>query len=208
MSRLQSDKRLIEALIFSTLFHLAAFALIKPGSAPLHAGHVILTVNLKHTSPSKLAAAYLEQETYQEVPAPPAPAAETPISENIAESPAQTTPPQTDSYFRSSEVDVPSYPTYLEPLIYPEQAFQQHVSGRVRLRIYIDELGDIDSVSIVESEPLGIFDDAALQAVLASRFRPAVAAGRFVKSQKLIEIDFDPNESTESPSGQANTVAP
>jgi TonB family protein len=81
------------------------------------------------------------------------------------------------------------------PLIVPEHAYLSRLAGTVRARVYISEKGEIDSVEIVEVTPRqGIFEEAALEALRQVRYQPAQLAGQPVKTQKLIEVKFDPYE--------------
>jgi hypothetical protein len=48
---------------------------------------------------------------------------------------------------------------------------------------------------VLEATPPGVFEEAALTATQALQFRPARKYGRNVKSQKTIEVTFDPYES-------------
>lgn len=102
-------------------------------------------------------------------------------------------------YLLSSEVDVRAMPVNMPVLIYPEKAQQMRIDGLVRMKVYIGANGRIDSVDIVETRPPGVFEEAALKALLATSFTPATKNGRNVKSQKLIEIKFDPYEAISQP---------
>lgn len=95
-------------------------------------------------------------------------------------------------YFLSAEVDQKAEPIAVAPLIYPEDAYLRRISGSVTLRVYLNETGAIDGVDILAADPPGMFDQAALDAVLATRFRPALLLARPVKNVKTIEIRFDP----------------
>jgi TonB family protein len=100
-----------------------------------------------------------------------------------------------ERYYRNSEVDVQAVPISRGPLIFPELAYVSRLAGTVKARIYISEKGEIDSVEIVEVAPRrGIFEDAALEALRQVRYQPAQLAGQPVKSQKLIEVTFNPYE--------------
>lgn len=96
-------------------------------------------------------------------------------------------------YFKSSEVDRRAEPVDVAPLIYPEAAYLRHIPGSVTLRVYINELGGVDAVDVVEAEPAGIFEPAAIDAVLKTRFLPAALFGRPVKNVKTLVIRFDPD---------------
>lgn len=173
--------------------------LIRPGfSARDHVvGRETLTVSLAPAANSKadtppeiapVASPQVAPELPAEVSAPPAAAEADPAPSTLV------TPPEQDRYLLNAEVDVRARPIYLEPLIYPEQAFRSKIGGRLKLRVYINAAGGIDAVDVLESDPPGVFEAAALKALLASKFLPAMIAGKNVRSQKLLEIDLDPYE--------------
>jgi len=102
---------------------------------------------------------------------------------------ARRTPPK---YLGSSEVDERAAPLEMPPLVYPETAYINRIPGKVRLRAYISADGRVDKADVVAATPSGHFEQAAIDAVQRSRFRPARKDGRPVASQKLIEVEFDP----------------
>lgn len=131
------------------------------------------------------------------IPASPSPIVKREESAGASQQPEGILPNTADDpsrYYFSSEVDVRAQPLKMQALIYPEQAFQLRQYGMVKLRVFINEEGGIDAVDVVEATPPGVFEAAALKAVIASRFVPAEKDGRKVKNQKLIEINFDPYE--------------
>jgi len=105
----------------------------------------------------------------------------------------------TDAYYTSREVDVRAEPVNEVQLVYPQLAYQRRVKGRVVLRLLINERGGLDQVAVLESEPRGAFEEAALTATWALEFSPAKRHGRSVKSRKDIEVVFDPYESIHIP---------
>ena len=113
---------------------------------------------------------------------PPAAAAE----------PAKAARPAPKRYFKSSEVDERATPVEMAPLVYPEVAYMNRLRGTVRMRIFISSDGRVDRAEVVDATPKGRFEQAALEAVQRTRFRPARKDGRPVPSQKLIEVEFDP----------------
>lgn len=102
-------------------------------------------------------------------------------------------------YFDSAEVDVKAEPIELAPLVYPEEAYVQRLSGVVTVRVYISDTGAIDAVDIVSAEPPDIFETAALDALLKTRFKPAQLFGRPVASVKRVAINFDPRQDAPPP---------
>lgn len=103
-------------------------------------------------------------------------------------------PVESPKYYLSSEVDVRAAPLKMQALIYPAEAFQLRLYGVVKLRVFINENGGIDAVNVIEANPPGVFDSAAVAAMVTSKFSPAEKNGHSVKNQKLIEIKFDPYE--------------
>jgi TonB family protein len=101
--------------------------------------------------------------------------------------------PLVPRYYRNREVDVQAVPTSSAPLVYPELAYVSKLQGTVRARIFISEEGVVESVQVVDAKPRrGVFEDAALEALRQVRYRPAEIGGARVKSQKLIEVKFNP----------------
>jgi protein TonB len=79
-------------------------------------------------------------------------------------------------------------------LIYPENPFIWKLGGVVRLRLLINEHGTVDAAEVLSAKPEGEFEEAALAAARRLVYDPALRNGRPVKSEKLIEVTFDPHE--------------
>ena len=101
--------------------------------------------------------------------------------------------PSVEFYFRASDLDERAAPLNEVNLVYPERAFASNQSGIVTLRLKIDHKGMLRDASVVDAQPPGIFEDAALEAVQELRFRPAVRNGVPVGSVKTIEVPFYPD---------------
>ena len=56
--------------------------------------------------------------------------------------------------------------------------------------LLIDEFGGVNEASVVESQPEGYFEDAALAVFRAARFSPAQKQGRAVKSRVLLQVKY------------------
>lgn len=76
------------------------------------------------------------------------------------------------------------------PLIYPELARQQGISGYVTLNVLIDESGNVEDVDIVDSKPPEIFELQADSNIRAWKFEPATYNGKKVKVWALQKIVF------------------
>ena len=101
--------------------------------------------------------------------------------------------PSAEIYFRGSEVDERAIPLNAVDLVYPERALASGQSGVVTLRLKIDHQGVLRDAHVVDAQPAGLFENAALEAVLALRFRPALRNGVPVGSVKTIEVPFHPD---------------
>ena len=61
---------------------------------------------------------------------------------------------------------------------YPSRALSRGIEGWVLLEFAIDELGLAVNPVVIESEPPGIFDQAATSAVKRGKYRPMIEDGR------------------------------
>lgn len=74
--------------------------------------------------------------------------------------------------------------------VYPPECLRNKQAGTVMLTLYINEFGSVDRVEVVRSSGFPAFDRAAAAAEKRSRFRPAVAGGRPVKSKARVPYTF------------------
>ncbi len=104
-------------------------------------------------------------------------------------------------YFLTRELDVrPGIMTQVEPA-YPEAAARRFLSGKVVLRIYIEETGEVSRAQVLSAEPPGYFEASAERAFLAARFSPGMKDGRAVKVQMTLEVSFDSADAPKAPGG-------
>ena len=101
--------------------------------------------------------------------------------------------PGPEIYYDRNELDERAEPLNQVDLVYPEAALAAGTAGTVRIRIRIDHGGALREASVIGSEPAGLFDKAALDAVQQLKFKPATRRGVAVGSVKTIEIPFHPN---------------
>ena len=74
--------------------------------------------------------------------------------------------------------------------VYPPECLRNKQAGTVMLMLYINEFGSVDRVEVVRSSGFPALDRAAAAAEKRSRFRPAVAGGRPVKSKARVPYTF------------------
>jgi TonB family protein len=63
-------------------------------------------------------------------------------------------------------------------------------TGRLKIRLYINEEGSVDAVDVIEAEPAGEFEQATVQAFKEARFRPGYKNGTAVRSLLALEVRF------------------
>lgn len=94
-------------------------------------------------------------------------------------------------YYPTRELDVrPGIMTRTEPE-YPESALRRSLSGKVVIRLYIDETGSVERVAIVRADPPGVFERSTARAFKQARFTPGLKEGRPVAVQMTLEVDFE-----------------
>jgi len=71
---------------------------------------------------------------------------------------------------------------------YPPMAKQMHLAGKVQVDAYIDSDGNVDSVKIVNGNPL--FTGAVTNAMKKWKFSPITANGKTVRAVAGFAFDF------------------
>lgn len=204
LDTMAQNNRLIVGLLFSLAVHGLLIVGLRPMTAP-YPVPASLQVELLGAPPASTAAVAVSARSDHSTRLESLPTAESAKVErqqlNTGTEPAagpnlRLTP---DRYYTSRELDVRAEPINEVPLVYPRLAYQNRISGKVTLRILINERGGIDQVSVLAAEPRGVFEEAALAAAQPLRFSPAIRNLQPVKSQKVIEVAFDPYESIHIP---------
>lgn len=73
---------------------------------------------------------------------------------------------------------------------YPRAARSRGVTGTSRIRSHIDRSGRVTAVEVLESQPAGVFDQAAERLGLAQRYRPALQANAAVPTIQDTTINW------------------
>ena len=100
--------------------------------------------------------------------------------------------PFPDKWYSATEVDVRAEPIGQVNLEYPDELAGTGIPGRVHLLLFIDERGVVRKMQVTQAEPARLFDKAAMRAWTDVQFSPATKGGIAVKSQKLLELAFNP----------------
>ena len=74
-------------------------------------------------------------------------------------------------------------------IIYPAEARRDKVEGKVIIKAFVDEAGSVRRAEVVKGIGSGC-DEAAIAAVMSSRFRPGRMNGKVVKVQLTISLVF------------------
>ncbi len=75
--------------------------------------------------------------------------------------------------------------------VYPDEARQQRITGKVSVKFIVDRGGNVKNPAIIRSEPSDVFDQSVIEAVLKWRFKPAIHEGKPVNTRLIVPIRFD-----------------
>jgi protein TonB len=210
-------QRPLAALWISLGLHGALIAFVQVAPQPRHGGETVIEARLENV-PQKtvpvpvLAPAIKTADTVEIIvpahssspvaeaaPSPePTPLAPGPQTEPASQTPAEPQGPRLEipvavdlTYYSAREVDV--HPRALHPIApdYPEEAERQRLSGSLRLRLKLEESGQVSEIEVVEANPPGFFNQSALAAFHNARFSPAQKNGRPVRALVIIEVKYD-----------------
>jgi len=120
-----------------------------------------------------------ELDVNQEVAAPPPP----PEEKHVEEEP---------TYFVAVEEmpePIGGIAAIQSKIVYPEIAKRAGVEGKVYVKAYVDEKGNVTKTEVVKGLGAGL-DEAAVKAVQATKFKPGKQRGKAVKVQVMIPIQF------------------
>lgn len=92
--------------------------------------------------------------------------------------------------------DLDTYPRANSSLDAPYPAFAQAegVRGTVTLLLAIDETGAVHDASIVNAEPPGYFEEAALNCARRAQFVPGEKDGHPVRSRIIVKLRYAPQD--------------
>ena len=94
-------------------------------------------------------------------------------------------------FFDQGEVDqLPMTVFRMKPL-YPFRAKRLGIEGNVKVKFLVDAAGRVSRVTILESNPPGIFDESVLKALPSWKFTPGELGGNAVNTWVSTVIQFD-----------------
>jgi periplasmic protein TonB len=74
---------------------------------------------------------------------------------------------------------------------YPRQAARDGISGWVELEVVVAPDGTVKSARPIKSQPRGVFESAAVSAMLKAKFKPKIVDGKAVEQKALQRVDFN-----------------
>ncbi|EKD33896.1 MAG: TonB-like protein [uncultured bacterium] len=92
--------------------------------------------------------------------------------------------------FATGDLDLPLTVLSRMPPVYPRQAKSRGTEGWVRVKFIVHEDGSVGSVTVEESEPKTVFDDAVIRAVSGWRFKAGTVGGVPVKAWAETVVRF------------------
>ena len=75
---------------------------------------------------------------------------------------------------------------------YPMEALSKEVGGVVQIEFTVDKNGETRDIHVVNAEPAGVFDRAAIAAVKRWRYEPAIVDGAATEVPVRLNIRFAP----------------
>ncbi|PIV81512.1 hypothetical protein COW53_03960 [bacterium CG17_big_fil_post_rev_8_21_14_2_50_64_8] len=99
-------------------------------------------------------------------------------------------PPLGDFVFNGADLDEPPRALVRTKPQYPFKEQQRGVDGYVEVKLLVDADGLVSSVQVLQSDPPGVFDDAALKAVPNWKFAAGRIEGRPVPSWVVTRVVF------------------
>jgi TonB family protein len=102
----------------------------------------------------------------------------------------------------------PATPLAMNPPVYPRDALDKGVSGKVLLLVDVDAAGRVSDVALSgHGSGDAALDQAAMAAARQWRFVPAKARGRAIASRMKIPVNFDLGmQPADAPQGMANAA--
>lgn len=79
------------------------------------------------------------------------------------------------------------------PPQYPRDAARNGITGWVQLEVLVNADGTVRSARVLEAKPKGLFEAAAVQAVMRWKFKPKVVNGQPVQQKGAQRIEFNLN---------------
>ncbi len=130
---------------------------------------------------------------------PTAPRMSVTTSTQVSTAPVQIVAPKVDATSVKMNLSAGGSDRGVAPLVrvppeYPRRALERGIEGWVHVRFTITTAGTVKDLVVVDSEPKGVFDEAATKAVMRWRYNPPVQNGVAVErvgEQTLVRFKLE-----------------
>ena len=96
----------------------------------------------------------------------------------------------TNVVMTAESVDEPPSPVHRVAPKYPEKARRKGITGNVTISLLVSNTGAVKDTHIVNSQPVGVFEESAINAVRQWRFQPATYKGAPVAIRVTLPMSF------------------
>ncbi len=93
--------------------------------------------------------------------------------------------------FNSSDLDHPLVSVKRMPPVYPLQAKQKKIQGYVTIQFIVNTHGAVEDVTVIESNPSGVFDQSVISCVYKWLFKPGAVNGEVVNTLAQTTVNFE-----------------
>jgi protein TonB len=90
----------------------------------------------------------------------------------------------------ATQLDQDFMPLSRQPPQYPYKATRRGIEGWVRVSFRVTETGTVEDVQVLESDPAGVFEQAAIKAVYRWRFKPRIVNGQATAGTAEQVVEF------------------
>ncbi|MEA3243941.1 MAG: energy transducer TonB [Pseudomonadota bacterium] len=90
----------------------------------------------------------------------------------------------------ATQLDRDFMPLSRQPPQYPYKATRRGIEGWVRVSFRVTETGTVEDVQVLESDPTGVFEQAAIKAVYRWRFKPRIVNGQATAGTAEQVVEF------------------
>jgi len=94
------------------------------------------------------------------------------------------------TFYSLDEIDNPLMPLVRTPPLYPRQAQRRGIQGWVDVEFIVNISGRVETVTIIQAEPPGIYEQSVIRAVSSWRFSPGTVSGKPVNIRIRQRLQF------------------
>jgi TonB family protein len=193
LSPAETRKRLAAAVVLSFLLHALVIVLPSPGTGmdAVRAAPRTMDVRLEQGEkpPAKAEVAPVAPVAVAAAPAPPPPPFQPAVPEARLSRGLDLLPLPADPYFTAERLTKQPLATSQPVLTVPRQT-ARYVSGRVMLKVWINEFGGVEQVEVENSDLPATVSSIAVAAFRSLQFVPGEVDGRAVGVLMRVEVAY------------------